>query len=117
MVATSILMYYELGEWAPTRHGFILVMIYVLSFLMVSNVKYYSFKKFELLQRKPFPVLVAAVLLFLLIAIEPKIMSCLAMASYVISGPVLTLLLLWRRRKEPYTHDTEGLETKTSETS
>jgi CDP-diacylglycerol---serine O-phosphatidyltransferase len=117
MVSTAILMYYELGEWAPTRHGLILFMIYVLSFLMVSNVKYYSFKKFELFQRKPFPVLVAVVLLFLVIAIEPKIMSCLAMAAYVISGPVLTLVLLWRRRKEPETHDTEGLETKTSEIS
>jgi CDP-diacylglycerol--serine O-phosphatidyltransferase len=82
---------------------------------MVSNVKYYSFKKFELFQRKPFPVLVGAVLLFLVIAIEPKIMSCLAMASYVISGPLLTLLLLWKRRKEPDIHETEGLETKTSE--
>jgi CDP-diacylglycerol--serine O-phosphatidyltransferase len=117
MVAMTILMYYELGDWAPTRQGLIVGMIYVLSFLMVSNIKYYSFKKFELFQRKPFPVLVAAVLLFLVIAIEPKIMGCLAMASYVISGPILTLLLLWRRRKEPYTDTVEGLETKTSESS
>lgn len=117
MVALIILMYHELGEWAPTRHGLIVGMIYVLSFLMVSNIKYYSFKKFELFQRKPFPVLVAAVLLFLVIAIEPKIMGCLAMASYVISGPILTLLLLWRRRKEPHTQTAEGLETKTSEIS
>jgi CDP-diacylglycerol--serine O-phosphatidyltransferase len=115
MVSTAILMYYELGEWAPNRHVLILVMIYCLSFLMVSNVKYYSFKKFELFQRKPFPVLVGAVLLFLVVAIEPKIMGCLAMASYVISGPVLTLLLLWKRRKEPEIQDIEGLEAKTSE--
>ncbi len=117
MVAMTILMYHELGEWAPTRHGLIVGMIYVLSFLMVSNIKYYSFKKFELFQRKPFPVLVAAVLIFLVIAIEPKIMGCLAMASYVISGPILTLLLLWRRRKEPQQDRVEGLETKTSESS
>lgn len=115
MVAMVILMYHELGEWAPTRHGLIVGMIYVLSFLMVSNVKYYSFKKFELFQRKPFPVLVAAVLLFLVIAIEPKIMGCLAMASYVISGPILTLLLLRKRRKGPQTPIVESLETETSE--
>jgi CDP-diacylglycerol---serine O-phosphatidyltransferase len=117
MVATYILMYYELGDWAPDRHILVLLMIYVLSFLMVSNIKYYSFKKFELFQRKPFPVLVGAVLLFLVIAIEPKIMGCLAMGSYVLSGPLLTLLLLWKRRKEPEIHDTESLETKTSEIS
>jgi len=62
-------------------------------------------------------VLVRAVLLFLVVAIEPKIMSCLLMATYVVSGPLLTLLLLWRRRKEPDTQETEGLETKTSEAS
>jgi len=117
MVAMVILMYYDLGEWAPTRHGVIVAMIYVLSFLMVSNIKYYSFKKFELFQRKPFPVLVAAMLIFLVIAIEPKIMGCLAMASYVISGPILTLLLLWRRRKEPHIPTIEGLESKTTEAS
>jgi hypothetical protein len=44
-------------------------------------------------------------------------MGCLAMGSYVISGPLLTLLLLWKRRKEPEIHDIEGLEAKTSEMS
>ena len=45
MVATAILFYYHLGEWAPSRHIYILAMIYILSFLMVSNIKFYSFKK------------------------------------------------------------------------
>ncbi|AEB10345.1 CDP-diacylglycerol--serine O-phosphatidyltransferase [Desulfobacca acetoxidans] len=117
MVATSILMYHDLGEWAFSRHVFILIMIYILSFLMVSNIKFYSFKKFELFKRKPFPVLVGAVLLFLVIAIEPKLMGCLLMAAYVISGPLLSLLLLWKRRNLENSHDEESLESKTSEAS
>ena len=47
---------------------FILVMMYVLSFLMVSNVKYISFKKVELFQRHPFHTLVGLVLIFVVIA-------------------------------------------------
>ena len=58
LIATSIAFYYEIGEWAPEKHVYILAMIYVLSFLMVSNVKYISFKKVELFRRHPFHTLV-----------------------------------------------------------
>lgn len=115
MVATTILMWHDFGDWAVGRHIVVLVMIYVLSFLMVSNVKYYSFKKFELFKRKPFPALVAAVLLFLVVAIEPMLVGCLLMAVYVVSGPVLSLLLLRRRRVSDTAGMQNGLETKTSE--
>jgi CDP-diacylglycerol--serine O-phosphatidyltransferase len=115
MVCTSILLYYDLGEWAPARQKFILVMIYVLSFLMVSNVKFYSFKKFELFKQKPFHALVGAVLLFLVIAIEPYVMGFLLLAGYVISGPICSLLLLGRRN-DIKPDESDKLEVKPSET-
>lgn len=116
MVATTILMWHDLGDWAIGRHVVVLIMIYILSFLMVSNIKYYSFKKFELFKRKPFPALVAAVLLFLVVAIEPMLLGCLLMATYVVSGPVVSLLLLLRRRRtEAVTATPDGLNTTTSE--
>ncbi|MFI5329757.1 MAG: CDP-diacylglycerol--serine O-phosphatidyltransferase [Desulfobaccales bacterium] len=90
MVATSVAFYYEIGEWAPEKHKFILVMIYVLSFLMVSNVKYASFKKMDLFRRHPFHTLVGLVLIFVTIAAKPDIMGFIAMAAYVASGPVST---------------------------
>jgi hypothetical protein len=39
------------------------------------------------------------------------------MAAYVISGPLLSLLLLWKRRNLENSHDEESLESKTSEAS
>ncbi|MDD3580911.1 MAG: CDP-diacylglycerol--serine O-phosphatidyltransferase [Desulfobacca sp.] len=115
MVATTILFYHHLGDWAPGRHIPILIMIYVLSFLMVSNIKFYSFKKFELFKRKPFHVLVAAILIFIVVATEPFLMGFLLMGSYVISGPICTLLLL-ERRSTKKKDESEALEVKTSET-
>lgn len=90
MVASSVAFYYEIGEWAPEKHKFILVMIYLLSFLMVSNVKYASFKKVDLFRRHPFHTLVGLVLIFVVIATKPDIMGFIAMAAYVGSGPIST---------------------------
>jgi CDP-diacylglycerol--serine O-phosphatidyltransferase len=89
-IATSVAFYYEIGEWAPEKHIYILVMIYVLSFLMVSNVKYMSFKKVELFRRHPFHTLVGLVLLFVVIATAPNLMGFLCMVVYVASGPIST---------------------------
>jgi CDP-diacylglycerol--serine O-phosphatidyltransferase len=92
MIATSIIFYYEIGEWAPERHVFILAMIYLLSFLMVSNIKYVSFKKMDLVRRRPFQSLVAVVLVFVVVATAPNIMGFLLLAAYVASGPISTIM-------------------------
>jgi CDP-diacylglycerol--serine O-phosphatidyltransferase len=92
MIATAIIFYYQIGEWAPERHIFILAMIYLLSFLMVSNIKYMSFKKMELFRRHPFHTLVAVVLIFVVVATAPNIMGFLLMVAYVASGPISTYM-------------------------
>jgi CDP-diacylglycerol--serine O-phosphatidyltransferase len=110
MIATAIIFYYEIGEWAPERHVFILAMIYLLSFLMVSNVKYVSFKKMDLFQRHPFHSLVAVVLVFVVVATAPNIMGFLLLAAYVASGPISTII--YHRRSA--LSDKDESETPTS---
>ena len=105
MVATSIAFYFEIGEWAPDKHIYILVMIYLLSFLMVSNIKYISFKKVELFRRHPFHTLVGLVLIFVVIAAAPNIMGFLVMLAYVGSGPISTFY--YHRRPAPLAKDEE----------
>jgi CDP-diacylglycerol--serine O-phosphatidyltransferase len=92
VVATAIAFYDKIGVLVPEKPIFILVMVYGLSFLMVSNIKYFSFKKVELFKRHPFQTLVATVLLFVLVAAAPEIMGFPLMCAYVISGPVSTYL-------------------------
>jgi CDP-diacylglycerol--serine O-phosphatidyltransferase len=92
LIATTVAFHHEIGEWFPGKHIYILAMIYVLSFLMVSNIKYASFKKVEIFRRHPFQTLVGLVLLFVVIAAAPDIMGFLVMILYVASGPLSTYM-------------------------
>jgi CDP-diacylglycerol--serine O-phosphatidyltransferase len=80
-----------------TRSLPILVMIYLLSFFMVSTIPYYSFKKLDIKNFKPFNVLVSIILVALVIAYKPMVMLFLIMLLYIASGPAVTFYRLYRR--------------------
>lgn len=100
MVSVTVLFFHHYNL-APSayRQGAVLVLIYLLAFLMVSTIKYYSFKDPELIKRQPFGFLVAAVLLFVVIAAEPQLMLFLLFICYVLSGPIAFLITYPRRRR------------------
>jgi len=98
-IAAVILVYYKLGDTGVSKHLSILIATYILAFLMVSTVKYYGFKDIELFRRKPFHWLLIAILLIIVIVYEPEYTLFGLLLLYVISGPVLTLVLLRRSRK------------------
>ncbi|MEQ9058550.1 MAG: CDP-diacylglycerol--serine O-phosphatidyltransferase [Gammaproteobacteria bacterium] len=64
--------------------------------LMVSNVRYYSFKDLDLRGRVPFVTVLAVVLVFVLISLEPASVLLAMFASYAVSGVVETW---WQRRR------------------
>lgn len=66
--------------------------------LMVSNIRYHSFKQFDLRGKVPFIAGLVMVLIFVLVAIEPPLVLFLISLIYAISGPVYTLLLVRRHR-------------------
>lgn len=68
--------------------------------LMVSNVRYHSFKEIDFKGPVPFVFLLAIVLLFVLISIEPSVMLLALFGCYVISGPILALGRLNKGRRE-----------------
>jgi CDP-diacylglycerol--serine O-phosphatidyltransferase len=65
---------------------------------MVSNIRYHSFKEFDLKNRIPFVTFLIIVPIFVLVAIEPASILFLLAAIYVVSGPIFTLILLRRHR-------------------
>lgn len=98
MIASLVLFTGVLGG-IPQKSGMaILVMIYVLSFFMVSTIRFTSFKKLDIGNRKPFHVLVTVILVFIVIAYKPKIMLFFIMLFYVMSGPLSLLYRLQGRR-------------------
>ncbi|MYL83520.1 CDP-diacylglycerol--serine O-phosphatidyltransferase [Desulfovibrio aerotolerans] len=82
-----------------------LVLVYALSFLMVSRVRYASFKEFGLVKAHPFSAMVTALLLFVVVASEPWLMGFLLFSAYLASGIIYTFFVLPRRAsklREPH---------------
>ena len=99
-IASLILFTSALGGITKSKPIIIIVMIYVLSFLMVSTVNYLSFKEVNIRHRKPFNVLVSIILIFTVIAYKPQVMLFIIMLSYILSGPVVTFYRLHGDRSQ-----------------
>jgi len=106
MLATTILFCHRFNTVGQINPIFILVLLYILSFLMVSTVKYNSFKKPELFKKMNFNVLVAIILILIFIAAQPSIALFILGLAYVISGPFNAIRHQRRiKQKAPETGD------------
>jgi CDP-diacylglycerol--serine O-phosphatidyltransferase len=66
--------------------------------LMVSNIRYHSFKQVDLKGRVPFIAVLVLVLVFFLFSSNPPLLLTSAALIYACSGPVFTLLALRKHR-------------------
>ena len=100
MVAATVLLYYFFGGQGETsKHFVLLLMVYGLAFLMLSNLSYYSFKDIDLRARAPFLTLVGLMLAVTIAVAQPQILLFLAMIAYVFSGPTTWVAVRVRRRR------------------
>lgn len=98
VIATMVLLYHRLGGNGPTnKHFLILLVTYALAALMVSSVKYFSFKETELLRRQPFWLLVVAIVIIKLLIAEPEILLFSCFAVFALWGPMRLLIVPLRR--------------------
>lgn len=74
------------------------VLAIIIAVLMVSNVRYYSFKEIDLKGRVPFVAILLVVLAFVGISLDPPKILFLIFFCYALSGPILTLYSLYKRR-------------------
>jgi len=74
--------------WPQVLVAFVIAAV---GLLMVSNVRYYSFKGIDLKNRVPFVVLLAAVLFLAIISIDPATMFLILFVSYAFSGPLYSV--------------------------
>lgn len=68
--------------------------------LMVSNVRFYSFKELDLKGKVPFVAMLVVILIFVLVSIDPPQVLFGTFILYALSGPVTTVWLLLRRRRQ-----------------
>lgn len=71
----------------------------IMALLMVSNVRYHSFKELDFKGKIPFLHVLLVVILFVAIAANPSLVLFVGFLCYALSGPLQTLLALQRVRK------------------
>lgn len=104
VIAASVLVYYRFGGDGPTNaHILLLLVTYAVAGLMVSGIKFFSFKEGDLHRRHPFSLLIAGIIVLKLVIAEPQIMLFAGFGCYAASGPVRWAWLRIRRLRGRWT--------------
>ena len=94
VVATGILLYHYLGGEGKYHNIGILLGVFAVALLMVSSIKYYSFKDLNFFAKKPFMSFLLIVCVMFIVIAEPEIMIFTFALGYAISGPTWFLFKL-----------------------
>ena len=76
----------------------LLVLTIVLSYLMISTIRYRSFKDLDMKRRRPAWILLVIAVFFAIVAIHPEIVLLCITLTFAASGPVTKLVNLARRK-------------------
>ncbi len=90
------------------------VTMILLAILMVSNIRYHSFKQLDLRGKVPFVAILILVLVFVLVALDPPHILFFIFAGYAISGPLLTL---WNLHKTKSIRNQAALTKKSKQST
>lgn len=71
-----------------------------LSLLMVSNIRYYSFKEVDFKGKVPFLYILLMVIIFVMVAVNPAVILLCGFSLYALSGPIVTLYNFNKLRRE-----------------
>ncbi len=108
LVASTVLLFYSLGRGQEmAKHVTVLILVYMLAFLMISNIKFYSFKELNLKRRMPFRLLVGLIFLMVVITAEPPVTLFLLFFGYAASGPITWLIERRKKKARAGTRDRE----------
>ena len=98
VIATSVILHDFLGEAGTFENISVLIGVFAVSILMVSSVKYYSFKDLNYFLRKPFMSFILIIFILIIVVAEPQIMAFTFAFGYALSGPVSATLKIIRHR-------------------
>ena len=84
---------------APSVTYFVLALVGVLSFLMISKLRYRSFKDIDLRRPQRYSLVALLAIIIWLIALDPHTVLLLLAATYAASGPADRLWQQLRRRR------------------
>ena len=98
-LAVTVLFFHHMHAGGRATSGIPFVLLtYLLSFLMVSTVRYRSFKQLETKPHRAFYLMVSVIILISLVAIHPQISLFSLAVLYLLSGPVEPLVMFLLNR-------------------
>ncbi|MBW2599630.1 MAG: CDP-diacylglycerol--serine O-phosphatidyltransferase [Deltaproteobacteria bacterium] len=100
VIATAVLFFHYMGGEGQFNHVSVLAGTVALALLMVSNIKYYSFKDLNFFSRKPFMTFVLIIFMLTVIVLEPQIMLFVMALAYSLSGPVWMLFKIAKKQNQ-----------------
>ncbi|MCH7823325.1 MAG: CDP-diacylglycerol--serine O-phosphatidyltransferase [Acidobacteria bacterium] len=99
---------------APIVSYGVVVMVVMLAILMISKIRYRSFKNIDLRTRRPYPLVAVLAIGFALVANAPQTVLLLLASTYLASGPAEKIWQQLRRHRQKLpaatTHARDELE-------
>ena len=100
LIAGFVWLGVDLG-WEGTDKSLIAIVVSIgAGILMVTNIRYHSFKQFDLRGKVPFIVIVALMLAFAVVYLHPPVMLFAGFFIYAISGPVMAIIKYKERHQD-----------------
>jgi CDP-diacylglycerol--serine O-phosphatidyltransferase len=100
MVATFIIFIHEYPFWNDSQKWIVLLLTFGLASLMVSTVRFPSFKELNWRSRGSFGYLMVGVLMMILVAAKPEIMLFTLLSTYVVLSLAWNVVLAVRGAQE-----------------
>ena len=100
VIATTVIFFHFIGSEGKYSNSYLTYFVIILALLMVSNIKYYSFKGMNLRSRVPFTFILIVVAVLLVIYYKPEIIAFVIMLGYAISGPVWWVVMFGQKITE-----------------
>lgn len=100
IIAGFVWVCVELGLLGASVRIIAAILTIAVGVLMVSNIKYRSFKDLDLKDNVSFLVILVVVFVLVLVSIDPPHVLFLAFLLYGLSGPILRLIHSYKKRRQ-----------------
>ncbi len=102
LVAGTVWIFTEMQLAGVDVNWLMAIIVPAAGLLMVSNVKYHSFKGLDITGKVPFIALIAVMMVFVIVSLDPASVLLIIFLGYALSGPLFYVYeFLSKRKKQP----------------
>lgn len=105
MMAAAVIFCHEIINFTPQKNIFILFLCVLLSFMMVSNLRFHALKEVDFREKKPFWILLFFILLLFFIVIHPSLAVFILASIYIFSGIIENIIIFIKKRRQKEAQD------------